>query len=176
MQSIFVIGTVHTMMPEHQQELENLLRVINPDQILVEISQEDVQKENFKEYPQEMVYAYYWAKNQGKRVNGFDTSVDIIDETVSEDMKRQLGREAGHLIAIVNWKDLNKTNTEIYRRLSLFTERMVDKEKHKQRQETMLENIQKHMISRGKILILTGSFHLPFFQKNLKNALFPLSR
>ncbi len=176
MQTILVIGTVHSMMPEHQQELENLFRVLNPDQILIEISPEDVQRENFKDYPQEMTYAYYWAKIQGKRVNGFDASMDILDIAVSDDMKRQLESEAGHLIAIVNWKYLNKTETEIYRRLSLLTERMIDKEKNRQRQETMLQNIQKQLIPRGKILILTGSFHLPFFQKNLKNALFPLSR
>lgn len=178
MQTILVIGTVHTMMPEHQQELENILRVINPDQIFTEVSEEDLQKENFKDYPQEMVYAYHWARKMGKRVNGFDAPsfLDISDSTVSEDMKRQLGREAGHLIAVVNWKYFNKTDTELYKRLSLFTERIIDKEKHKERQEIMLQNIQKHMIPQGKILILTGSFHLPFFQKKLKNALFPLSR
>lgn len=176
MQMILIIGTVHTMMPEHQQELENLLRVINPDQILVEISPEDVQKENFKDYPKEMLFAYSWGKQFGKKVNGFDASLDIENATVSEEMKRQLGYEAGHLVAIINWKELNKTDTEIYRRLSLLTDRIIDKEKHGQRQEKMLENIEKQMIPRGKILILTGSFHLPFFQKRMKNALFPLSR
>lgn len=176
MQMVLIIGTVHTMMPEHQQELENLLRVINPDQILVEISPEDVQKENFKDYPKEMLFAYSWGKQFGKKVNGFDASLDIENATVSEEMKRQLGYEAGHLVAIINWKELNKTDTEIYRRLSLLTDRIIDKEKHAQRQEKMLENIEKQMIPRGKILILTGSFHLPFFQKRMKNALFPLSR
>ena len=37
----------------------------------------------------------------------------------------------------------------------------------------MLDNIKKLAIKEGKILIVTGAYHLDFFEQSLKEATFP---
>ncbi|MEK6842233.1 MAG: hypothetical protein AABX84_00295, partial [Nanoarchaeota archaeon] len=58
MRKIYIIGTIHGMTPNN--ELKSILKKINPNQILVEITEKYLKNKKFKNYPKEMVYAYSW--------------------------------------------------------------------------------------------------------------------
>ena len=176
MRTIFIIGTMHTMMPEHAQELELLFTVMNPDVLFIEVLPEDVKKENFKDYPSEMTYAYVLARKFEKKVFGFDTDVDVVNLTLPTDERKKIDEEMAHIVAAANWKEFNKIDSELYKKLSVLTEKCIDVDKDRQRHMGMLGNIEKNMPAHGKVLILTGSFHLPFFREHIKGALFPLER
>ena len=71
-----------------------------------------------------------------------------------------------------DWKDMNKEeNLKLLKIES--AERLVDPKKEKKREIEMLENINKVMISKVVVVIITGVSHLGFFLKNIKDALFP---
>ena len=171
MRKIFIIGTLHLGLTPNE-ELEKYIARINPDQIFVEITREDIDDKKLKDYPPEMVFVHGWAIKNGLKLNGFDSNVDMIKEEINEEDKERLFKEQEEIIKEYNWKDLNKLkNQEI---IDLTDEKFVDINKLNKRQSEMLDNINKSMIKEGNILIITGCGHLEFFRKNLKSALFPL--
>ena len=173
MRKIYIIGTVHNIIPKYQEELKSVLENINPNQILVEIVQKDLEKRNFKKYPKEMVYAYRWGIRNKKKVNGFDGPINIVKSIIKKNLK-EIEKQVFKIINKHNWKDWNKSKYDKDTEISKVMNKIIDQHKHKLRQKRMLNNILKMMVKDGKILILTGSYHLRFFEKNLKEAIFPL--
>ena len=171
MRKIYVIGTVHNMLPGKKKELKSLLEDIDPDQILVEIVNKDLRNNRIRKYPKEMIFAYIWAIKNGKKVNGSDVPINIIRKGFSQKELKIVEKSLTKIASKYTWKELNKS--KYIRKLEIFDDKIIDKKKHRLRQKKMLENIQKNMIKDGTILILTGSGHLKFFEKKLKEAIFP---
>ena len=176
MRKIYIIGTLHNMLPKHQEELESLLEELNPVQILVEIVRKDLETKNIRKYPKEMMFAYKWGIKHGKKTDGFDVPLDVVKKSIT---KRELKRVEKEAISVIDkygltWKDFNKSKYEHIKEIDRLENKIIDRPKDKLRQRKMLENIHKMMIEDGSILILTGAGHLSFFERNLKGAIFPL--
>ena len=150
MRNIFLLGTVPCMMPEKALELKLLLEIMNPDQIFVEIADNDLHNGH-----------------------GFISDCNLLLE---ENRNKILIEEFSHLIAGNNWKVFNKIDSEIYENFYNLCSMMIDIKKVEEKQNKMLVNIEKKIIPNGKILIVTESLNLKFFEKNLKNAVIPLRR
>ena len=174
MRKIIIVGTLHAgLTPE--DELKEVLEKFNPDQVLVEIIQKDIDNKKFDSYPSEMIFAYKWANNKGIKVRGFDYKINVLKEKMTEEDNKKVIEEQKELIKKTgkfDWKDMNKEeNLKLLKIES--AERLVDPKKEKKREIEMLENINKVMISKGVVVIITGVGHLGFFRKNIKDALFP---
>jgi len=174
MRKIYVIGTLHNMMPKHKKELQEILEKMDPDQVLVEIVHSHLKSPKIRTYPREMQFAYRWAIKKKKETAGFDSPIDITKKDITKKeeavwVKKWIAK-FGHL----TWKGHNKKKYDKITNESL--EEIVDMKRHRSRQKEMLRNIRKRMISNGKILVLTGAGHLPFFEKNMKSAKFPLRK
>ena len=50
---------------------------------------------------------------------------------------------------------------------------LIDLDKEIKRESEMLRNIRNVIVKKGIVLILTGCGHLDFFEKNIKDAIFP---
>jgi hypothetical protein len=174
MQRIIVIGTLHAgLTPE--DELEELLTAYEPSQVLIEIAQEDIDDENISTYPPEMVFAYVWAHRNGVSANGFDCKINVFREGVTDvDNQALIKRQKSLMEGLcLTWRDVNKSKNN--KRIDLEeVDDITDAEAERERENQMLENIRKHMIGGGTILILTGCAHLDFFEENIPNAEFPL--
>lgn len=172
MRKIYFIGTLHGgCTPEN--ELEEILSNLAPDQLMVEIQQKDIEGKNFNSYPDEMIFAYTWAKNKDIPVYGMDTAVsDITKGKTEEDNQRVMDMQI-KIIHQHDWKDFNK---EEYGKLLDIPEllELVDKKGANLREREILVNILKNAISKGIIVVLTGAGHLTFFEKELPEAIFPL--
>lgn len=173
MRKIYIIGTLHGgCTPEN--ELEEILTNLKPDQLMVEIQQKDIDGKNFNDYPNEMVFGYKWAKDQNIPVYGIDTDIsDIAEGKTDEDNQKVMDMQI-KIINQHNWKDFNKKG--YVKLLDVPGElELVDKEKADLREREMLENILENVISKGTVVVLTGAGHLAFFGKELPEAIFPLS-
>jgi len=76
------------------------------------------------------------------------------------------------LIKNLTWKDFNKKENEKLLDVEGISE-IVDSNREKAREIEMLNNINKYIIENGTVLIITGTAHLNFFEKNIKTAIFP---
>ena len=173
---IYVIGTVHNMMPRRRQELQAILEEINPDQILVEIVDEDLLSGNLGKYPKEMVYAYRWGISHQKKVRGFDAPIDVVKKSISPEELKNAENEAFGIFeeSGLTWKDLNRVDHRHVEEFERLQQRVIDYAKLKARYDEMLENVGRAMIKRGIVLILTGAGNLELFEGNMKEAIFPL--
>jgi len=100
------------MMPEKALELKLLLEIMNPDQIFVEIADNDLH--NYENYmTDEMLFITEWAKQNNKKIvgHGFISDCNLLLE---ENRNKILIEEFSHLIAGNNWKVFNKIDSEIY--------------------------------------------------------------
>jgi len=176
MRTVYIIGTIHNMLPTYTEELKLILENINPDQVLVEIVSQDLKSKNVRKYPKEMIYASRWGIKHNKIVNGFDSPIKIERKAVTKKELKEVEKDMFKVLGKYGWKELNKPNYDHIEELDILADKIIDDTKHKLRQKKMLENIRKMMIKNGKVLILTGSYHLNFFEKNLKGALFPLRK
>ena len=172
MRKIIVIGTIHNY-PSCRRQLKQILKKLNPDQVLVEIIDADLKKRKFKNYPKEFIDAYEWAVKNKKIINGFDVPIRIEKPFFKKEL-RQINRDMANVISKHDWKEWNKSkyDDEIYG----LTKNVIYVKKHKLRQRKMLVNIKRTMIPRGKILVLTGIGHLNFFERYLKIADFLFRR
>ena len=173
MREIFIIGTIHDKNLMNIKELTEILEKIEPDQLLIEIEEEDLNHESFyyKPYPNEMVCAYYWAKDNKIKVNGFDYDICVL-KNIS---KRKLDKVLINInkkIKGFDWKEFNKKENRRF--FHEDDEKSIDKKKWIKREKIMLTNIYNKMVKNGKIVILTGVGHLDFFEKNIKGAKFLL--
>lgn len=171
MKKIIIIGTLHAgLTPEN--ELKEILEKSNPDQLLVEIAKEDIKKGKLGFYPPEMVISYTWAKKNRIKVNGFDSKIDVLMKGISEEDNQRVIEEQKKLMGNFTWKDMNKT--ENFKKLNTDSaKKLVDPEKEEKREFEMLKDIKNSMLGTGTILIVTGCGHLNFFEKHIKNAIFP---
>ena len=101
---IIIIGTLHAGMTS-EKELKVILEKYNPYQILVEISQKDINNGAIDSYPSEMIFAYRWAKNRGKKINGFDAKINTLKEIFSlskEQLIEILGKKGEKVHYLIN--------------------------------------------------------------------------
>jgi hypothetical protein len=171
MRKIYFIGTLHGFTKEN--ELEEILVQLEPNQLIVEIEENDIQKNRMSGYPVEMIWATNWARKRRIKVFGMDCDINVLEENkTSEDEKKLLKRER-KIINEYGWKNFNQ---ESYLKLLNFPEDegIVDKSKFGSRQEKMLENIKSNTIRNGNIVVLTGAGHLAFFEEKIPSAIFPL--
>lgn len=172
MRKIYVIGTLHNMMPKHEKELTQILDKINPDQILVEIVRKNLKSPKIRAYPKEMQFAYRWGTKHNKKVDGFDASIYVDKKDTTKKEREKFLKEFMKIINKYDWQQWNKKK---YDKISYDNLRkLIDFRKHRSRQNKMLQNIRKMMIKDGIILILTGAGHLSFFERHLEKAIFPL--
>lgn len=171
MRNIFLLGTVPCIMPEKIFELNLLLKVMNPDQVFVEVTDSDMNSENYMN--NEMLFIAEWAKQNKKGVVGYCFVLDC-SLLLEENRRRSLTEEFLHLIAGNNWKEFNKIDSEVYLKFYNLCSMMVDMEKVEKKQRKMLEIVEKRMINYGKVLVVTEALNLKFFEQNLKNAVIPL--
>jgi len=154
MRKIYVIGTTHDMLPKHTQEFKSLLEKYNPDMVLVEIVQADINKNKIKNrYPREMIYALKWAIKNDKAAKGFDVRYKMV-KTPSKEVKRaikEFERKYTYLKKL-DWKDFNNIENLIVGD-DMFNS-IIDTKAELRRERSMLKNIKKY----------------------LKNAIFPLMK
>lgn len=173
MKKVIIIGTIHGRFTPNR-ELKEVLEKYSPDQIFVELAEEDVAKNKLKRYPSEMIFALHWAKKNKVKVNCFDVTGSVLRKGITKYEIKTLIKEFNKLIkdSKFTWKDMNKgeklkiLDTPNY--LNAF-----NPEKEKMREMKMLANIKKAMLKSGIIIIITGAGHLAFFETHLKGAEFP---
>ncbi len=175
MRKIIVIGTVHGGFTPNN-ELQDVLENFKPGQLLVEIAEEDIKKDNLKEYPSEMICAYNWAKKRKIPVNGFDSTINVLAEGITEEHNKKAIKIQLKRIERYTWKDLNKeeylkmVDSEL---LPPPLNQLIDEKKMKQREKEMVKNIKKYIHKKGDIIIITGAGNLKIFEKEFPNAIFP---
>jgi hypothetical protein len=167
---LIFIGTLHAGLTPHN-ELQAILEKYAPELLLIEISQSDIDSNNLSDYPDEMVFAFEWAKTNNIQVKGFDSKINtLMDNKTSLDNEAVIA-EQKILLGKHTWIDANID--KVMRLLDTAESiALTDKSKEHLREEEMRDNINK-LISNSKIVILTGVDHLPFFEKTFKNAIFP---
>lgn len=171
MKQIFVIGTLHAGLTP-KKELIKVLIQYNPDQLLVEIVEQDLISGNLTSYPEEMVHAYHWAKSKGIDVKGFDSPINTFKSGKAESDNQKVIEEQKKLLKNLGWKDMNKKeNSQLLNTDSL--KQLIDLQKEENRRIQMLRNIKKLMMPVGKVVILTGTNHLDFLEKQFPEATFP---
>jgi len=175
---IIIIGTLHGGFVPHD-ELEQILEELKPDQIFVELTQKEVDEiDSGKSFRDEMVAAFYWAQKRNIKVNRFDINSGGLKEgmTGKESDFLALCKKFGELLKNYSWKELNKKepwqNSPLGDLDREITEKYNDEVKAKQREEELLKNINQQIISEGKVVILTGTGHLDFFEEKIPQAKF----
>lgn len=176
MREIFIIGTVHEGMTPHR-ELEQVLENLRPDQLLVELqaakSIKEIKTSGMIPYPDELIFAYEWAKERNIPVNGFDVPVSILGDDLQDNEDIDFIERQKALFTKYSWKDLNKK--DVLEGLSkIAPDEITDQAKYDEREVGMLNNITKLMVKDGRVIILTGADHLNFFGKHIPHAIFPL--
>ncbi|MFH1972091.1 MAG: hypothetical protein ABIJ18_01295 [archaeon] len=172
MRKIIIIGTLHAGLTS-KNELQKILEKINPDQLLVEIAEEDIKNGKFDLYPPEMIFAYKWGKKRRINVNGFDSKINVIRKGLTEEDNQQVIKEQKKLMQNLNWKDMNKSKN-LKKIKTNSSKKLIDPIKEAKRESELLKNIKKTMIPDGIITIITGCGHLDFFSKHIKGAILPL--
>jgi len=76
------------------------------------------------------------------------------------------------LIKKLSWKDFNKIENEKLLDVDGFDE-LINQDKERARENEMLKNIEANIIESGTIVVITGTGHLNFFERNIKDAIFP---
>ncbi|MEO5646509.1 MAG: hypothetical protein ABIO57_01930 [Candidatus Paceibacterota bacterium] len=180
MKEIIIIGTLHHEFTP-KAELEEIIKGINPDKVLVELSPEELLRPREDSIRDEMFFAHDWAVENGKQVDVFDIENHTLKDgfTGREVGLIQLGSEMGELLKVHSWKEQNSENawkTPEYTKVNdLIMEKYFNSEKLEERNQTMLQNIKDKVIE-GKNLVIAGTAHLTFFKEQLPNAILPLRK
>ena len=106
MQHLIFIGTLHGITPK--EELIKILEQQEPNQLLIEIAQEDIDKGAVDSYPPEMIDAYNWAKAHNIQVFGFDSKINVLAGGKTKEDEERISKEQDEIIKKYNWKDFNK--------------------------------------------------------------------
>ncbi len=168
--NLFFVGTLHAGLTPNK-ELEAIIKEINPDRILVEILQEDIEKVQVGSYPPEMVFAYKFARNNKIRVLGFDSKVDIFQDSVTKADDQELLLQQKRIIGNKSWKLFNKSENA---KLLTEVDQISDMNRWRKREKEMARNIRKVVFENKKVLVITGCGHLDYFEQEFPNAVFPL--
>jgi hypothetical protein len=179
MKEIILIGTLHSSWTPHN-ELEDELQKLKPDQVLVELSPEELNdRPREQSIRDEMFAAYDWATKSNVPVKTFDLENDILKTGVTgkEPEFFEYEVKSKELLKNYSWKQLN--NDEPWKSFGVIDleqkmdEKLFDSEKSKKRDVDMLENIKADLVE-GINIVVTGVGHLTFFQQNLPDAKVPL--
>jgi pheromone shutdown protein TraB len=168
---IIVIGTLHAGITPNN-ELKEVIESFKPNQLLVEIVNDDIIKNDLSSYPPEMVFAYEWAKNSNVKVAGFDSKINVFREGVMPEDNQAMIEKQKKLMKKLSWKDFNKIENEQLLDVDGLDE-LIDQGKERVRKNEMLKNIEANIAESGTILIITGTAHLNYFELNIKDAIFP---
>lgn len=168
---IIVIGTLHAGITPNN-ELKEIIESFEPNQLLIEIANDDIVKNDINSYPPEMIFAFEWAKNNNVKVAGFDSKINVFREGVMPKDNQAIIEKQKKLIKNLSWKDFNKIENEKLLDIDGLDE-LIDQDKEKVRESEMLKNIETNIAESGTIVIITGTAHLNFFEQNIKDAIFP---
>jgi len=124
MNNVYFIGTLHGGLTDHRQ-LQDVLEEYQPDQLLVEIIDDDLGNEAIKKYPDEMQFAYNWAKNNDITCRGFDVDIDVRKSGVSKEDEDRVIAEEDEILDGYSWKDANRS--EITALLKPYSDKVTDK-------------------------------------------------
>lgn len=177
MKQISVIGTIHLNWTP-KDELEKVLTDLQPDQLLIELSPEELKRPRTESIRDEMFIAYDWALLNKVKVAVFDVEEDILNEGITgkepEFMEHEL--KSKELLKEYSWKDLNKIEpwqtSEITALEKEIEEKYFDKDKSRRREFQMFENIKEKLVD-GQNVIVTGAGHLTFFKEQFPSANLP---
>lgn len=172
MQELIFIGTLHGGLTP-SGELTAMLKELQPNQILVEIDQDDLESDTLKAYPQEMVAVSRWARGQGIPATGFEAKMNVKKSGVTDADEERLWQEQGDIIRRHDWKDFNKKENDGILDTESWSS-IVDQKKWDDREAQMRENILKGAKKEGRTVVVTGSGHIPFFVEAFPHARFPL--
>jgi pheromone shutdown protein TraB len=172
MLELIFIGTLHCGFT-NKKELRRIIYELNPDLLLVEITEQDTQRNNLSDYPEEMIFALNFAKQKNISCKGFDSEIDVLKKGIKNEDEQKVIKSQERIIHKYSWKDFNKSN--LSKELSALADKIIDLDKWNKREEEMKLNIERLIPLKGTVLILTGSGHIPFFKTNFKDAKFPLS-
>jgi hypothetical protein len=171
MPKIIIVGTLHGGITPNN-ELKEVLEELNPDQLLVEMKNKGLIDNKTEEYPSEMIFVYNWAKENNIKVFGFDSDIDTFREGVTQEDNQAIIEKQDRAMGNLSWKDFNiEENNKLLDVEGI--ENLINPEKEKMREMEMLKNIQNNIIKNGTVVIITGAGHLNFFEKNIKDAVFP---
>lgn len=168
---IIVIGTLHAGITPNN-ELKEVIESFQPDQLLIEIASDDIIKNDLSSYPPEMIFAFEWAKNNNVKVMGFDSKINVFRKGVMPEDNQVTIEKQKKLIKKLSWKDFNKIKNEKLLDVDDLNN-LIDQDKERVRENEMLKNIEAHIIESGTVVIITGTAHLNFFERNIKDAIFP---
>lgn len=172
MSNLIFIGTLHAHLTPHH-ELQSVLEEYQPELLLVEISQEDIDNDSISKYPDEMVFAYQWAQRNDIKVAGFDCDINTLAEGVNEKDNHLAIKEQAKVLAKYSWQEANTVKVDKLLDTPL-AKKLDDPQKVKLREQKMLQNVEKMLECDQKIVVVTGSGHLNFFEECFPQALFPL--
>lgn len=168
---IIVIGTLHAGITPNN-ELKDAIVKFKPDQLLVEIANDDIFINDLNLYPPEMTFALKWAKSNNVNVAGFDSKINVFRKGAMPEDNQAIIEKQKKLIKKLSWKDFNKIENEKLLDVE-GSDELINKNKERMRENEMLKNIQDNIIESGTVVIITGTAHLNFFERNIKDAIFP---
>jgi hypothetical protein len=119
-----------------------------------------------------MIFAFEWAKSNNVKVAGFDSKINVFREGVMPEDNQVIIEKQKKLINKLSWKDFNKIENEKLLAVDGLDE-LIDQDKERVREDEMLKNIEASIIGSGTVVIITGTAHLNFFKRNIKDAIFP---
>lgn len=168
---IYIIGTSHQPInPEYARELESLLQYIDPHQILLEKEPIELEREQFKDDRPEMQFGYEWAVRRGISVKAYDHKNTILKNNITDTQLAQVNERMGEITSAYGWKELNHPDNVSAIESVLLS--VLDMEKHHRRERRMLAAVKRKARQKGRIVILTGTYHLLFFRRQFPEAYF----
>jgi hypothetical protein len=173
MENISFIGTLHLGLT-NLKELKDILDSLSPDLLLVEITSDDLAKDNLATYPEEMVFCVKYYKSKEIDCKGFDVDIDVINKKLSNEDVREIGNKQIEFISNYNWKDFNNDN--LIEMLGSIAPDLFDRKKWSLRQSKMKQNILKLSKGYKRVVVICGCSHIPFFEKEFKSSKFPLRK
>lgn len=178
MKKVIIIGTIHLRWTP-KEELWEVLSDLNPDQVLVELSDEELHvRPRSASIRDEMFFAYDWAVEHNTLVNFFDTEDSPLKDGITGEEPEFVEHElkCKELLKNYSWKDLNKREpwriSEVKELEDVIIEKYFDVEKSIEREQKMLNTIVDKLIE-GTNVIVTGAGHLSFFEKEIPDAILP---
>lgn len=176
MQKIIIIGTLHSGLVE-KEDLVEIFEKVKPDQILVELTQKEVENiNNSTSIRDEMIFSYLWAQKNNIDAKYFDEDINVLKDGINgkEPDFISLSNEFKEILQKYSWKELNQKEPwdkpelkEIEEKINL---KFIDEKRSEERDWKMLENIKNVLIDKGVIVVLTGTKHIHFFKENLSNS------
>jgi len=168
MNELYVIGT--SQLESAIIGIVELLNSFSPSQLFIEMTDDDVKTVDINHYEPDFIAAYNWARYNNVLIRGIDHSVSYFLDNIPFEAFLKI-EELKNSFLDTDFKELNKRKyDEMYNNIiSTF----FNVEKYAERIEGMINNIRENMIYGAKSVALIGVGNLPYFEKNLPEAVFP---